>query len=88
MNLIKLASFLFLFLTFCLLVFMRDTYEATMRHLFFVALAWQGWKFPSWQIQVGRIYFGGVGKVKKGQKARKTPCGQTRKLCYARLPGL
>lgn len=36
----------------------------------------------------GKCAFGGVGKAIKGQIFRKTPCGQTHKLCYARLPGL
>jgi hypothetical protein len=36
----------------------------------------------------GKFDFDGVEKAENGQKVRKTPRDQTRKLCYARLPGL
>lgn len=67
---------------------MRDTYRLTMRHLFFPVMAYRVENSLHGEIQVGKVDFGGVGKGKKGPKLRKTPCGQTRKLCYAYLPGL
>lgn len=59
-----------------------------MRHLFFPVMAYRAENPLHGEIQVGKVDFGGVGRAGIGQKFRKTPCGQTRKLCYAYPPGL
>ncbi len=67
---------------------MRDTYGLTMRHLFFPVMAYRAENPLHGEIQAGKVELGGVGRAGKGPKSRKTPCGQTCKLCYAYLPGL
>lgn len=67
---------------------MRDTYGLAMRHLFFPVMAYRAENPLHGEIQVGKIDFGRVGWAGIDPKFRKKPYGQTRKLCYAYLPGL